>query len=61
MLIIQQNCGKEYESIISTLNADLSFDAEIIYNQEPFLEPKNLAYLGFNLYWPARTHNYKDN
>lgn len=30
MLVIQQNCGKEYESIISALEMGLGLDAGVV-------------------------------
>lgn len=60
MLIVQQNCSKEYEYTISVLEAGLGLDAAIVYVQEPFLENKNISYLGFNLYWLSKTSNQKD-
>ena len=61
MLVIQQNCGKGYEYIISALKARLSLNIEVLYIQEPFLEMKNLAHAGFNLYWLAGSHDRKNN
>ena len=61
MLVVQQNCGKGYECTISALEAGLGLDAGIVCIQEPFLGRKNLAHSGFNLYWPAGTHDRKDN
>ena len=61
MLVIQQNCGKRYKYTISTLKVGLGLNAKVVYIQEPFLRKKNLAYLGFSLYWPVKTHDCKDN
>ena len=61
MLIIQQNCGKGYECTITALEARLGLNAGIVCIQEPFLGKKDLAHSGFNLYWPAGTHDRKDN
>lgn len=61
MLVVQQNCGKWYECTISALEAGLGLNTGIICIQEPFLGRKNLAHSGFNLYWPAGTHDHKDN
>ncbi len=43
------------------LEAGLSLDAGIVCIQELFFGWKNLAYLGFNFYWPAKTYDWKDN
>ena len=61
MLVIQQNCGKGYECTISVLEAGLGLDVGVVCIQEPFLGRKNLAQSGFSLYWPAGTHDRKDN
>ena len=61
MLVLLQNCGKGYECTISALEARLGLKARIVCIQEPFLGKKNLAYAGFNLYWPAEAHDRKDN
>lgn len=61
MLVIQQNCGKGYESTISALEAGLGLDAGVFCIQEPFLGNKDLSHTGFNLYWPLGAHNRKDN
>ena len=37
MLVIQQNCGKEYEYTVSALEASIGLDARIVCIQEPFL------------------------
>lgn len=36
MIVLQQNCGKEYESTVSALEAGL--DAAVLCIQEPFWE-----------------------
>lgn len=36
MLIVQQNCGKEYECTISALEAGIGLGAIVICIQEPF-------------------------
>lgn len=61
MLVIEQNCGKRYEYSIPVLGTSLGLDNEIVYIQELFLERKNLAYLGSNLYWLEKTHDCKNN
>ena len=61
MLVVQQNCGKGYECTVSAFEAGLGLDARIVCIQEPFLRRKNLAHSGFSLYWPAGTHDRKDN
>ena len=50
MLVIQQNCGKEYESTISVREAGLSLNAGVVCIQEPFLGKKDLLHAEFNLY-----------
>lgn len=55
MLVVQQNCGKGYEYIISILEAGLGLDVSIVYIQEPFFGSRRLLYSGFNLYWLFRT------
>lgn len=60
MLIVQQNCKKGYEYTISVLEAGLGLDAGFVCIREPFLERKNLVYLRFNIYWPAKTYERKD-
>ena len=59
MLVVQQNCGKVYEYIISALEAGLGLDAEIVCIQEPFLGKSDISHCGFNLYWPSGTDNRK--
>ena len=61
MLAIQKNCGKGYECTISALEAGLGLNAGVVCIQEPFLGKKNLAYAGFNLYWPVKAHDREDN
>ena len=60
MLVVQQNCGKEYECTISALEAGLGLEASIVCIQEPFLGNRSLAHAGYNLYWPSGTDNRKD-
>ena len=61
MLVVQQNCGKGYESTISALEAGLGLNAGVVCIQEPFLGNKDLSHAGFNLYWPSGVHDRKDN
>ena len=61
MLVVQQNCGKGYKCTIFALEAGLGLKAGIVCIQEPFLGKKNLAHVGFHLYWPAKAHDCKDN
>lgn len=61
MLVVQQNCGKGYESKISVHKAGLGLNAGVVCNQKPFLGNKNLSHAGFNLYRPFGLHNQKDN
>lgn len=61
MLVIQQNCRKGYEYIISTLEAGLGLNAGIVCIQEPFLDKKNLAHAGFSLYWPVKSYDRREN
>ncbi len=44
MLVIQQNCGKEYEGTISALEAGLGLDAAIVCIQEPFLGNQDIIH-----------------
>lgn len=60
MLVIQQNCRKKYECIIFVLEVGLSLEAVVICIQELFLKNQSLLHSGFNLYWLARTKNWKD-
>ena len=60
MLVIQQNCGKDYECTISALEARLSLKIEIACIQEPFLGNRHVSHSGFNLYWPSGTDNRKN-
>ena len=55
MLVIQQNCGKEYECTIAVLEAGLGLNTSVIYIQGPFLGNRELSHIGFNLYWPSGT------
>lgn len=59
MLVVQQNCGKGSECTISTLEAGLGLDAEIVCIQKPFFVKRDVSYCGFNLYWPSGTDNRK--
>lgn len=59
--MIQQNCRNRYKYIISALEAELGLNTGVICIQEPFLEKKNLVHAKFDLYWPARPHDCKDN
>lgn len=45
MLIVQRNCGKEYECTISTLEAGLCLDAAVLCIQEPYLGDRNISHL----------------
>ena len=51
MLIIQQNCNKEYEHIITTLKAVLQLKTSMICLQELFIERKDLIHATFSQYW----------
>ena len=45
MLLVQQNCGKEYEYTISALETGLGLDARIVCIQEPFFwEPEYFTF-----------------
>lgn len=61
MLVIQQNCRKGYKYMIFALEARWGLNTRIVCSQKLFLEKKNLSHVGFNLYWPAKAHNWKDN
>lgn len=60
MLIVQQNCRKEYECTISALEAWLGLDVGVVYIQESFLGKRDISHSGFNLYWLSETDNQKD-
>ena len=47
MLVVQQNCGKGYECIISILEARLGLDAAVVYIQELFLGNQSISQAGF--------------
>ena len=60
MIVLQQNCGKRYESTILALEAGLGLNAAIVCIQEPFLGNRSIAHAGFNFYWPSGISNRKD-
>ena len=51
MLIVQQNCDKEYEHTITTLEAALQLKTDIVCLQEFFIERRNLIHAIFSQYW----------
>lgn len=55
MLVIQHNCGQEYESTIVSLETDISIVVGIICLQEPIIGNTNIIYSAFHFYWPARS------
>lgn len=52
MLVIQQNCGRVYESTVMALEAALDIGAGIILLQEPFIGNRELVHSAFHFYWP---------
>lgn len=52
MLIVQHNCGRGYESTITTLETALSIGAGIVMLQEPFIGSREICHSAFNFYWP---------
>ncbi len=52
MLVVQHNCGQEYESTIMALETALSVEAGIAMVQEPFIGNREICHSGFNFYWP---------
>ena len=52
MLIIQHNCGRDYESTVMALETALSIKAGIVMLQEPFIGNREISHSAFNFYWP---------
>ena len=50
MLVIQQNCGKEYECTVAVLKTTFTLGVLMICIQEPFIENQTISYIRFNLY-----------
>lgn len=53
MLVIQHNCGRKYESTISSLETALSLGAGIVCLQEPFIGKRSISHGAFNFYCPG--------
>ena len=60
MLVLQQNCGKEYECTLSALKTALSLSASMVHIQEPFIRNQTISHNEFNLYWLANRGNQRD-
>lgn len=58
--MIQQNCERGYECIISLFKAELSLNVAVVYIQERFLGNQSISQSKFNLYWPSKINNCKD-
>ena len=52
MLLVQHNCGHEYENTMIALKIALSVEAGIIIIQKPFISNQKIFCSGFNFYWP---------
>lgn len=57
VLVIQQNCGRGYESTIAALETSLSIGAGIVCLQEPFIGSRSISHGAFNFYWPGGLRN----
>lgn len=47
MLIVQQNCGRGYEYIISALAATLGLGASVVWIQKLFVRNRSISHGGF--------------
>lgn len=52
MLVVQHNCGQDYESTIMALETALGIGADIVMLQEPFIGTREISHSAFNFYWP---------
>lgn len=50
MLVIQQNCDKEYECTVLVLEVEPDLNAEIICIQKLFFSNQNILYSRYKLY-----------